>query len=121
MRTVSINVIFHTSNLSGEKPNCALYSLLKAAINNCNTAGTSAMLCSLQDMYHHHLHNTQPHTRLGTNLTHKSASAHSKTVSLHRNTGKTSMMGNTPAGLQYTLIMQQILQKKDIYLNVSLY
>jgi hypothetical protein len=56
----------------------------------------------------------------GTNLTHRFASVHNKTMLLHKNTGKTSMMGNIPAELLYMLTMQQILQRKEAHLDASL-
>lgn len=63
---------------------------------------------------------TQPYTVRGTNLTHRFASVRNKTMSLHKNTGKTSMMGNIPAELLYMLTMQQILQRKEAHLDASL-
>lgn len=56
-----------------------------------------------------------------TNLKHKFANVHNKKVSLHKNTGKTSMMGSSPVGQLYRLIMQQILQRNDTYSDTYLH
>ena len=41
-------------------------------------------------------------------------------MSLHKNIGKTSTMGNIPAELLYMPTMQQILQRKEAHLDASL-
>lgn len=85
---------------------CTAHTTKECQAPNCITshfAFWAQWKCHIIQVYR------EPYTIMGTNLTHRFANVHNKTMSLHKNTGKTSTMDNIPAELLHMLTMQQIL------------